>query len=219
MYLSPKDLLQVSRLSKQFRSMLASRSAVFVWQTVFLNVDLKCFHDLNEIQFASLIYDKCCMVNFFLFLSLYSFFFCITNIQLYTYWYICSVFRHADVTWRDALHVSGSRFVWDCVDLVKLWSNLFFSHNLFLSNLNNWPSWFFFSFFFLGGGVLVSLPSVNCWINIQTPLTSSAACLLRASSRKPVYWSISFYLWRNQSLAIGLFPMWNMKQTSGIIIK
>ena len=86
MYLSPKDLLQASRLSKQFRSMLASRSAVFVWQTVFHNVDLKCFHDLNEIQFASLIYDKCCMVNFSLSFSLSTpFFWYNQQLQLYTY--------------------------------------------------------------------------------------------------------------------------------------
>jgi len=61
MYLTPKDLLQLSRLSKQFRSMFASRSALFVWQTVFRKVNLKCFEDLNEIQFASYTYDKCCM--------------------------------------------------------------------------------------------------------------------------------------------------------------
>ena len=67
MYLSPNDLLQLSRLSKQFRSIFASRSSIFVWQTVLRNADLKCFNDLNEIQFASLLYDKCCMVNFFFF--------------------------------------------------------------------------------------------------------------------------------------------------------
>ena len=65
MYLAPKDLLQLSRLSKQFRSMLASRSAIFVWQSVVRNFDLKCFEDLNEIQFVSLLYDICCMVNLF----------------------------------------------------------------------------------------------------------------------------------------------------------
>jgi hypothetical protein len=64
MYLAPKDLLQLSRLSKRFRSMFTSRSALFVWQTVFRNVDLKRFEDLNEIQFASLIYDQFCMVTF-----------------------------------------------------------------------------------------------------------------------------------------------------------
>jgi hypothetical protein len=63
MNLTPSDLLQLSRLSKQFRSIFASRSSLFVWQTVFRNADLKCFEDLNEIQFASLLYDKCCMVN------------------------------------------------------------------------------------------------------------------------------------------------------------
>ena len=67
MYLAPKDLLQLSRLSKHFRSIFASRSALFVWQTVFRNVDLECFEDLNEIQFASLLYDKCCMVQLLFF--------------------------------------------------------------------------------------------------------------------------------------------------------
>ena len=64
MYLAPKDPLQLSRLSKHFRSMFTSCSALFVWQTVFRNVELKCFEDLNEIQFSSLLYDKCCMVTF-----------------------------------------------------------------------------------------------------------------------------------------------------------
>ncbi|KAF8812939.1 hypothetical protein BYT27DRAFT_7085790 [Phlegmacium glaucopus] len=61
MYLGPKDLLQLSRLSKQFRSILASRSALFVWRTAFCNLNVRCFPDLNELQFASLLYDKCCM--------------------------------------------------------------------------------------------------------------------------------------------------------------
>ena len=68
MYLAPKDVLELSRLSKQFRSIFASRSAIFVWRTVFRNVNLKCVEDLNEIQFASLLYDKCCMVQFLFFL-------------------------------------------------------------------------------------------------------------------------------------------------------
>ena len=62
-YLYPKDLLQLSRLSKQFRSIFASRSAVFVWQTAYRNADLYCFEDLNEIQFAGLTYDQFCMVT------------------------------------------------------------------------------------------------------------------------------------------------------------
>jgi hypothetical protein len=68
MYLTPKDVLELSRLSKQFRSIFASRSAIFVWRTVFRNVNLKCVEDLNEIQFASLLYDKCCMVQSLFFL-------------------------------------------------------------------------------------------------------------------------------------------------------
>ena len=64
MYLYPKDLLQLSRLSKQFRSIFASRSAIFVWQAAYHNAELHRFEDLNEIQFASLIYDQFCMVIF-----------------------------------------------------------------------------------------------------------------------------------------------------------
>lgn len=63
MYLSPRDLLQLSRLSKQFRSIFASRLAIFVWRTAFCNVNRKCLEDLNELQFASLLYDRCCMVQ------------------------------------------------------------------------------------------------------------------------------------------------------------
>ncbi|KAF8812933.1 hypothetical protein BYT27DRAFT_7182170 [Phlegmacium glaucopus] len=61
MYLGPKDLLQLSRLSKQFRSILASRSALFVWRTVFRNLNITCLTDINELQLASLMYDKYCM--------------------------------------------------------------------------------------------------------------------------------------------------------------
>ena len=68
MYLYPKELLYLSRLSKQFRSMFASRSAIFVWQTVYLNADLNWYEDLNEMQFASLCFDQFCMVTFFPFL-------------------------------------------------------------------------------------------------------------------------------------------------------
>jgi len=35
MYLTPRDILVLSRLSKQFRSMFASRSAIFVWPLFF----------------------------------------------------------------------------------------------------------------------------------------------------------------------------------------
>ena len=68
MYLTPKDLLHLSRLSKRFRSMFTSRSAIFIWKTAICNVDLDCYEDINEIQFASLLYDKFCMVTL-LFLS------------------------------------------------------------------------------------------------------------------------------------------------------
>ncbi|KAF8809981.1 hypothetical protein BYT27DRAFT_7187317 [Phlegmacium glaucopus] len=61
MYLGPKDLLQLSRLSKQFRSILASRSALFVWRTVFRTLNITCLTDMNELQIASFLYDKYCM--------------------------------------------------------------------------------------------------------------------------------------------------------------
>ena len=64
MYLHPEDLLHLSRLSKQFRSMFASRSAIFVWQTAYRNAGKGWYEDLNEIQFASLMCDEFCMVNF-----------------------------------------------------------------------------------------------------------------------------------------------------------
>ncbi|KAF8815120.1 hypothetical protein BYT27DRAFT_6826129 [Phlegmacium glaucopus] len=63
MYLGPKDLLQLSQLSKQFKSIFASRSALFVWCTAFHNLNIECLADINELQFASLLYDECCMVQ------------------------------------------------------------------------------------------------------------------------------------------------------------
>ena len=65
MYLRPRDLLELSRLS---RFIFAFRSAIFVWRSVFRDIDMKCFTDLNELQFASLLYDKHCMVQFIPFL-------------------------------------------------------------------------------------------------------------------------------------------------------
>jgi len=61
MYLTPSDLLQLSRLSKQFRSMFTSRSAIFVWRTVFRDFNVKCPEDLNELELATLLYDRFCM--------------------------------------------------------------------------------------------------------------------------------------------------------------
>jgi hypothetical protein len=84
MYLAPMDLLNLSRISKQFRSIFASRSSIFVWKTAFFNVDVKCYEDLNEIQFARFLYDKSCMVTF-------SLFFCTTVDFFY------APLRHADV--------------------------------------------------------------------------------------------------------------------------
>ena len=64
MYLDPKDVLQLSRLSKQFRSIFGSRSAIVVWRTVFRNLNRKCPPDISELQFAALLYDEFCMVQF-----------------------------------------------------------------------------------------------------------------------------------------------------------
>ena len=46
------------KISCNFRSIFASRSALFVWQTVFRSVNLECFEDLDEIQFASLLHES-----------------------------------------------------------------------------------------------------------------------------------------------------------------
>ena len=114
MYITPKNLLHLSRLSKRFRSMFTSRSAIFIWKTAICNVDLDCYEDINEIQFASLLYDKFCMVTFSLSLSLFFFFRTIT-------WFMFPLFRHADE--GDARLIQW--FVWGCVQSVKLRSNSF----------------------------------------------------------------------------------------------
>src|ERR1700722_17860702 len=62
-YLRPYDLLQLSRLSKQFRSIFGSRSALFIWRAAFRNLNIRCPANLSELQFASLLHDYCCMVQ------------------------------------------------------------------------------------------------------------------------------------------------------------
>ena len=82
-YLNPYHLLQISRLSKQFRSIFASRSARFIWRAAFRDLYSKCPAHLNELQLASLLYDDCCMV--FQHLSLF--------IQHKLMYHSCSIFQ------------------------------------------------------------------------------------------------------------------------------
>jgi len=60
-YLRPSDLLELSRLSKQFRSIFASRSALFIWRAAFRDREIKCPSYLSELQLTSFIHDDCCM--------------------------------------------------------------------------------------------------------------------------------------------------------------
>ena len=62
-YLRLYNLLQLARLSKQFRSIFASRSALFIWRAAIRDLYMKCPANLNELQFASALYDDCCMVQ------------------------------------------------------------------------------------------------------------------------------------------------------------
>ena len=67
-YLEPRDLLTLSRLSNEFRSLFMSRSSLAIWRRVLGQVPClpECPTDLSEPQYASLLYDKFCMVRNFL---------------------------------------------------------------------------------------------------------------------------------------------------------
>ncbi|KAE9405746.1 hypothetical protein BT96DRAFT_988249 [Gymnopus androsaceus JB14] len=63
-YLSPGDLLQLARSSKDLRGILMSKSSGSIWRIARENVrDLPpCPKDLNEPQYAHLLYDSYCHV-------------------------------------------------------------------------------------------------------------------------------------------------------------
>ena len=183
LYLTPIDLLELSRLSKQFRSMFTSRSAIFVWRTVFRNANVKCPGDLNELEFATLCHDRCCMVQLL-------FPFCYPH-QLYSCLFMF-LSRHADVRGKNAHYFRP--FVWDCVQAVKMQSKNcpHYSQSL--------PPWLIFF-------PIVWLLSMIYGFNIQTPWTYFSTCLiprLGTSSLKLNWWSKSFYLWRKKTLASSL---------------
>ncbi|KAI0789494.1 hypothetical protein C8Q75DRAFT_765927 [Abortiporus biennis] len=61
----PQDLLSLSRTTKAFRQLLTNKSAAYFWKASFENVDEHeplppRFLDLNEIQFASLLFSTHC---------------------------------------------------------------------------------------------------------------------------------------------------------------
>lgn len=64
-YLSPSDLLNLARLSKDFRAFFLSRATANVWKRALCKVvELPpCPEDLCEPQYASLLFDTFCMVS------------------------------------------------------------------------------------------------------------------------------------------------------------
>ncbi|CAA7263589.1 unnamed protein product [Cyclocybe aegerita] len=63
-YLSPADVLTLTRVSREFRSLFLSRSSsLAIWRRVVVQVPglPPCPEDLDEPQYASLVYDKFCM--------------------------------------------------------------------------------------------------------------------------------------------------------------
>lgn len=63
-YLEPLDMLTLARLSKDFRALFMSRSSLSIWRRVLKDTpDLPlCPQDLSEPQYASLMFDRHCMV-------------------------------------------------------------------------------------------------------------------------------------------------------------
>jgi len=65
--LEPLDLLHLSRTSKALRALLMNRSSLSVWKLAFSNVPYPappyCPRDLNEPQYAVLVFGKTCHVS------------------------------------------------------------------------------------------------------------------------------------------------------------
>ena len=66
-YLEPLDMLTLARLSKEFRGLFMSLSSLSIWRRVLKETpDLPpCPQELCEPQYASLMFDKHCMVSLF----------------------------------------------------------------------------------------------------------------------------------------------------------
>jgi hypothetical protein len=64
-HLHPLDLLQLSRVSADFRAIFTSRSALYMWTAARRNVPLlpDCPDDLSEMEYARLMFETDCEVN------------------------------------------------------------------------------------------------------------------------------------------------------------
>lgn len=64
--LFPADVLHLSMSSKALRDILLRKSAAFLWKQAFLNMKITppppCPDDLNEPQYANLLWGKYCFV-------------------------------------------------------------------------------------------------------------------------------------------------------------
>ncbi|KAH8116084.1 hypothetical protein DFH11DRAFT_1506935 [Phellopilus nigrolimitatus] len=67
--MTPADLLSMARSSKSLRELLMSKSSKQIWRAAEDAVGLpECPPDLSSPQYASLIFDKFCMVRFLSFM-------------------------------------------------------------------------------------------------------------------------------------------------------
>lgn len=69
-YFSPLDLLNLSRVSRQLRDFLLSKVNKSIWVLSLKSLDLPpCPEDLNEPQYASLVFDNYCNVSTIIYVS------------------------------------------------------------------------------------------------------------------------------------------------------
>ncbi|THU83565.1 hypothetical protein K435DRAFT_585255, partial [Dendrothele bispora CBS 962.96] len=63
-YLEPLDILRLSRTSRNIRNLFTSRSSEHIWRSVRHNIDglPPLPPDLNEVQYAALVFDSHCAV-------------------------------------------------------------------------------------------------------------------------------------------------------------
>ena len=67
-HIAPLDLLHLSRTTKAVRDILMRRSAAFVWKASLSRVEElpECPDDLNEVQYARLLFETNCFVSIFI---------------------------------------------------------------------------------------------------------------------------------------------------------
>lgn len=64
--LEPLDILQLSRVSKHFRSTFASKHSRHIWIAARRNISMpECPPDLTELQYTSLMFEQTCQVRYF----------------------------------------------------------------------------------------------------------------------------------------------------------